>query len=92
LRLSAAFFGWYVKLIKAIARRFKTLGKFINTRPFLSGALIKAPLRLEFIIKKILSGDVVGASVGLSWMVLGDGGLALNDNTLKRKFKAYAES
>ena len=92
LRISTRLIGWYIKMIAKISRRFKTFGTFINTRPFLSGALIKAPLRLEFIVKKILTGDLVGAGAGLSWMILGDGGLALNDAKLKQRLAAYSES
>jgi len=92
LRVSTALFGWYVKLVKAVTGRFRKLGDFIDNRPFLSGALIKAPLRLEFIIKKIMVGDFVGASVGLSWMILGDGGLALNDSKLKAKLQSYSNT
>lgn len=92
LKIAVKLFGWYIKIIKGISRRFKSLGTFIDTRPFLSGALIKAPLRLEFVLKNIATGDLVAAGVGVSWMILGDGGLALNDEKLKSRLAAYSTS
>ena len=92
LRLGTFIFGWYIRAIKLFAGRFKKTGLFIDTRPFLTGALIKAPLRLEFVAKKALAGDVAGVIVGLSWMILGDGGLALNDPALKAQLKRYSQS
>lgn len=90
LRFGAIAIGWYVKSISLLVLRFQRLGRFINDRPFLTGSLIKAPLRLEFVGKKALEGDVVGVAVGLSWMVLGDGGLAVNDSQLKASLVEYA--
>lgn len=92
LRLARGTFGWYLCWIKKLTDQFKSFGKFIDSRPFLTGAIIKAPLRLEFIAKKTLTGDLIGAGVGLSWMVLGDGALALNDNKLKARLIAYVNS
>ncbi len=90
LRYGAAVFGWYVKFVSTISNRFRRLGGFINNRPFLTGALIKAPFRLEFTVRKLLTGDFIGAGVGASWMVLGDGGLALNDQRLKAAITNFA--
>lgn len=77
----------YCRLVALIARIAPALGRFIDERPFITGTLIKAPLRLEFIGKKLLSGDWIGAAVGLSWLFLGDLALAFND----AKLQAYAQ-
>jgi hypothetical protein len=61
------------------------LGRFINERPFITSTMIKAPLRLEFIGKKLLMGDWLGTAVGLSWLLLGDLALAFNDPQLQAK-------
>lgn len=90
VRYGAVLFGWYVKLVSWFGRRFPRLGGFMDNRPFLAGTLIKAPFRLEFIIRKILIGDYVGAGVGVSWMVLGDCGLALNDQKLKSALSDFS--
>lgn len=83
LRLARYLLGWYWRPVSILAKRFPRFGRFIDERPFVTGALIKAPLRLEFIIKKLLIGDWVGAAVGLSWMLLGDVALAFNDAQLR---------
>ncbi|MEZ4734659.1 MAG: hypothetical protein R3E79_46805 [Caldilineaceae bacterium] len=77
----------YCHLVAFIASLAPDLGRFIDERPFITGTLIKAPLRLEFIGKKLLSGDWIGATVGLSWLFLGDLALAFNDAQLQ----AYAQ-
>lgn len=82
LKLANYVLGWYQRPVSILAQRFPRLGRFIDERPFVTGALIKAPLRLEFIIKKLLIADWVGAAVGLSWMLLGDVALAFNDAQL----------
>ncbi len=76
--------SFYIVPVDMFCRRFGKLGQFLNDRPFLTGSLIKLPLRLEFIIKNLLRGDMIGACIGLSWMVLGDGALAFNDEKLRR--------
>jgi hypothetical protein len=81
--------GPYVGAVDALCRRFAEFGRFVNSRPFLTGAIIKLPLRLEFVAKKAVQGDLVGVGVGLSWMVLGDGALALNDERLKRRVSRW---
>lgn len=82
-RLASTLLGWYQKPIEAMAAKFHQVGHFIDERPFVTGAFIKAPLRLEFIGKKVLLGDWIGAAVGLSWMLLGDMALAFNDDKLQ---------
>ncbi|MEZ4707271.1 MAG: hypothetical protein R3A44_08700 [Caldilineaceae bacterium] len=82
-RLAYYVLGWYQRPVAILARRFPGLGRYIDERPFVTGALIKAPLRLEFIIKKLLIADWVGVAVGLSWMLLGDVALAFNDVELQ---------
>lgn len=79
--------GWYCILIDALIRGYPDLGRFINERPFITSTIIKAPLRLEFIGKKLLVGDWIGAGVGLSWLLLGDLALTMNDAQLQ----AYAQ-
>ena len=82
LQLARITLGWYGRLVVFWTGRFPRLGRFIDQRPFITGAMIKAPLRLEFIAKKLLLGDWVGTLVGLSWMILGDIALAFNDAEL----------
>jgi hypothetical protein len=82
--LGTRLLGFYIAPINGLCRRFGRLGQFLNDRPFLVGTLIKFPLRLEFIIMNLLRGDLVGVVVGLSWMILGDGALAFNDQQLRR--------
>ena len=77
----------YCRLVAFVAGLAPDLGRFIDERPFITGTLIKAPLRLEFIGKKLLSGDWIGAAVGISWLFLGDLALAFNDAQLQ----AYAQ-
>ncbi|MEZ4681468.1 MAG: hypothetical protein R2932_45375 [Caldilineaceae bacterium] len=77
----------YCRLVAFIGGLVPDLGRFIDERPFITGTMIKAPLRLEFIGKKLLSGDPIGAAVGLSWLFLGDLALAFNDTQLQ----AYAQ-
>lgn len=91
LRIAAATLGVYVRLVSRLRARRPALGRFVDERPFLVGTLIKAPLRVEFIARKLLAGDPFGAAIGLSWMVLGDGGLALNDAGLKASLRRFAE-
>lgn len=79
--------GWYLRPVEFMVNRITRMGRLLDQRPFVTGALIKAPLRLEFIGKKILVGDWIGAAVGLSWMLLGDIALAFNDEGLN----AWAE-
>lgn len=73
----------YCRLVALVAGFAPALGRFIDERPFITSTLIKAPLRLEFIGKKLLSGDWIGAAVGLSWLLLGDLALAFNDAQLQ---------
>ncbi|MEM7335608.1 MAG: hypothetical protein AAF490_26255 [Chloroflexota bacterium] len=75
--------GWYSQLVDRFAKVHPKLGRFIDERPFITSTLIKAPLRFEFIIKKLLFGDWIGALVGLSWLFLGDLALAFNDAKLQ---------
>ena len=63
LRCARFLLGWYVQLVSTLSTKFNGVGRFINERPFLTGTLIKAPFRLEFIIKKLLIGDWVGVLV-----------------------------
>jgi hypothetical protein len=79
--------NWYCRMVDALIGVYPGLGRFINERPFITGTVIKAPLRLEFIGKKLLLGDWIGIAVGFSWLLLGDLALALNDPG----FQAYAE-
>ena len=79
VRVAHISIGWYQSIVDLVARCFPKVGCFIDERPFITGTLIKAPLRLEFIGKKVLIGDWIGAAVGLSWMLLGDVALAFND-------------
>lgn len=90
-RVAMASIGWYAACVDSLTRRFRRAGHFINERPFVTGALIKAPARLEFVGKQMLAGDLIGAAVGLSWMLLGDGGLALNDAKLNALFMARSQ-
>ena len=83
LQFARLTLGWYLPLIAQLTKRFPHIGRFIDERPFVTGAIIKIPLRLEFILKKLLIGDWVGAGVGLSWMLLGDVALAFNDEGLR---------
>jgi hypothetical protein len=85
-RVASLCLGWYCQVVDVVSRMAPGLGRFINERPFVTGTLIKAPLRLEFVGKKLLVGDWVGAGVGLSWLLLGDLALTMNDERLQ----AYA--
>ncbi|MCB0061297.1 MAG: hypothetical protein KDE19_04260 [Caldilineaceae bacterium] len=85
-RVANGSLNWYCKPVDALLAFQPNLGSFINERPFITGTLIKAPLRLEFVFKKLLVGDWIGAAVGLSWLLLGDLALAFNDPALQ----AYA--
>lgn len=85
-RVAGLCLGWYCHLVDRLARLAPGLGRFIDERPFITGTVLKAPLRLEFVGKKLLMGDWVGAGVGLSWLLLGDLALAMNDAQLQ----AYA--
>ncbi|MBV7339845.1 hypothetical protein KFU94_68870 [Chloroflexi bacterium TSY] len=78
---------WYCQLVDVVVSISPDLGRFINERPFITSTLIKAPLRLEFVGKKLLMGDWIGVVVGLSWLLLGDLALAFNDAELQ----AYVE-
>ncbi len=86
-RVAAWSLCWYCQVVDALIRVYPGLGRFINERPFITSTVIKAPLRLEFIGKKMLMGDWIGTAVGLSWLLLGDLALALNDAQLQ----AYAQ-
>jgi len=86
-RVATWSLNWYCHMVDALIRVYPGLGRLINERPFISSTVIKAPLRLEFIGKKLLLGDWIGAAVGLSWLLLGDLALALNDTRLQ----AYAQ-
>ena len=86
-RVAAWSLNWYCQVVDVLIRVYPGLGRFINERPFITSTVIKAPLRLEFIGKKLLMGDWIGAAVGLSWLLLGDLALALND----AQFQAYAQ-
>ena len=80
----------YRWLIMRVVKGLGAFGRLINERPFVVGALIKVPMRFEFIIKNLLAGDFIGMFIGLSWMILGDGGLALNDEKLRRRLSPNA--
>jgi len=86
-RVAAWSLNWYCHLVDALIRAYPGLGRFINERPFITSTVIKAPLRLEFIGKNLLLGDWIGAAVGLSWLLLGDLALTMNDPQLR----AYAQ-
>ncbi|MEZ4678415.1 MAG: hypothetical protein R2932_29780 [Caldilineaceae bacterium] len=73
----------YCQVVAFVVSFAPAFGRFIDERPFVTGTLIKAPLRFEFIGKKLLSGDWIGAGVGLSWLLLGDLALAFNDTELQ---------
>lgn len=79
--------GWYSRLVERFANIYPDLGRFIDERPFITSTLIKAPLRFEFIGKKLLVGDWIGAMVGVSWLFLGDLALAFNDPHLQEQVK-----
>ena len=83
-------FAFYIIPVNVLCQRFGSLGRFLNNRPFLTGTLIKLPMRLEFIVRNVIRGDVVGVVVGLSWMILGDGALAFNDRKLYRSMCAWS--
>jgi hypothetical protein len=74
----------YQAVFTALAKVFPRFGRFLDDRPFITGTIIKGPTRFEFVIKKALEGDWIGAFVGLSWAVLGDGALAFNDAKLRQ--------
>jgi hypothetical protein len=82
-RVAGLCLGWYCRVVDVVTRAAPGLRRFINERPFITGTVIKAPLRLEFIGKKLLMGDWIGAGVGLSWLLLGDLALAMNDAQLQ---------
>lgn len=86
-RMATWILDGYCNLMDALIKAYPGLGRFINERPFITSTVIKAPLRFEFIIKKLLVGDWLGAVIGLSWLLLGDLALALND----AKLQAYAQ-
>lgn len=91
LKIVQYLLRWYVFLINFISAKFDRIGHFINQRPFVTGTLVKAPFRLEFIVKKALVGDWIGVAVGLSWMILGDGGLVFNDAKLKAQVLSLSQ-
>lgn len=86
-RVATWSLNWYGNPVDRLANAYPGLGRFINERPFITSTLIKAPLRLEFIGKKLIMGDWIGMAVGLSWLLLGDLALAFNDAELQ----AYAQ-
>ncbi len=57
-----------------VSSKSRFVEHYFNRRPFITGALIKAPLRLEMVWR----GNAVAAFVGICW-ALGDLMLALND-------------
>jgi hypothetical protein len=84
--------GPYAATVRALCRRSDAVGRFVDGRPFLTSSMIKLPLRLDFIAKKLAAGDLIGTGVGLSWMLLGDGALALNDGPFKRRILRWVGS
>lgn len=84
-KIAAWSISWYCLIVEVWVRAFPTLGRFINGRPFITSTGIKAPLRLDFIIKKLIMGDWLGTAVGLSWLLLGDLALAMNDAQLRQR-------
>lgn len=73
----------YTSPVEYTSSKLRSFGKFINERPFLTGSIIKFPGRVAFIGQKALERDWIGAGVGVSWLVLGDGGLTLLDNKVR---------
>lgn len=82
-KVAHASLNWYQSAVAVLVSCLPRLGYLINERPFVTGALIKAPLRLEFVGKKVIAGDWIGAAVGVSWLLLGDLALAFNDAKLQ---------
>ncbi len=80
----------YCRLARLVMQGVPTVGDFVQNRPFLTSTMIKLPLRLEFILRNLAAGDAVGVLIGLSWMLLGDGALALNDQGLKERLERAA--
>lgn len=81
--VAALLMAPYCRLAALVIQGFPSVGAFIQSRPFLTSTIIKFPLRLEFILRNLVAGDGIGVLIGLSWMLLGDGALALNDQRLK---------
>ena len=42
-------------------------------------------------IENLFAGDLIDMSIALSWMILGDGGLARNDEKLRRQLPTHAK-
>ena len=84
--------AFYIIPVDRLCRRIGRLGRILNDRPFLTSAAIKLPLRLEFIVRNLLRGDMIGTAVGLSWMILGDGALAVNDPKLRRSLLGLSKA
>lgn len=82
----------YTAPLKVICRRISSIGQVLEERPFLVSFLIKMPLRVEFIVVSFLADSLVGVTVGMLWMVLGDGALALNEEKLKESARRLADS
>lgn len=90
MRMGLLTLSPYNAVVAFICGQFAGLGTFINERPFLTSALIKFPMRLDMIVRQLLVGDLIGACVGLSWMILGDGALAFNDQRLNNAVSKWA--
>lgn len=86
----------YKFLVEDVISKVGSLGKFLEERPFVSGTFIKSPPRLTYIYQKAIQRDWLGVGVGLSWLILGDGALTLNDEKLKNSIQdnldAYDDS
>ena len=81
------FIAPYRMFMKSLFRKFRTLGQFVDEHPFITGAILRAPTRIEFTVKQFLMGGIVGwvgVAVGLSWMILGDIAIAFNDKKLQK--------
>jgi len=91
LTLSQMVMKPYNAAVETLTNNARTVGKFINERPFLTGAIIKAPLRSEFVFNQISNYDWVGAGVGVLWMI-GDLALGLNDKKIKAWLLRNTES
>jgi hypothetical protein len=83
----------YTLPVESLSARFKNFGRFINERPFVTGAIIKIPCRLDYIIGNAAQGNVlgmIGALVGLAW-ANGDVALAFNDEKLRDQVAEYSK-
>jgi hypothetical protein len=83
----------YMWPVETLSARFKNFGQFINDRPFVTGAIIKIPCRLDYIIGNASQGNVlgmIGAAVGFAWMN-GDIALAFNDKKLRDQVTEFSK-